>query len=234
MAEKHLYNLGGMRTAAVAFAVMAIATFAMQIERLLAGKVIAEFGFILVLILCWMAAMFGTRGIVKYRPEFAQAYRASMLAVLCTVVGAGMAFVLWHRGSGSQAFISFGPMLMMYTQMMAQLYAYSKILNGGGELCKKVRYPKKRNSCRIIWKPCVLIILLSQFAVVIAELFEGQTVYIVAGTAAALALIAHFLMIRMILSVHDLVDGRSMGQRKPTQGAQKNGQKRAATVKVKS
>jgi hypothetical protein len=105
MAEKHLYNLGGMRTAAIAFAVIAIATFAMQIERLLAGNVLAEFGFILVLILCWMAAMFGSRGIVKYRPEFAQAYRASMLAVLCTVVGAGMAFVLWHRGSGSQAFI---------------------------------------------------------------------------------------------------------------------------------
>lgn len=212
-----------MRQIAISFALIAVATFAVQIVRLLGDKVIVEFAYLFVLFLCWMAAMFGTRGILKYRPEFAQGYRAAMVAVVCVVCAIGLSLMDWRRGAELQSFISAGVMFMMYTQMMAQLYTYSKILNGGGEICKRARNVKKRNACRIVWKPCVLIILLSLFAVEIAKIFEGQTVYIIAGIAASLALIAHFLMVRMILSVVDIMDGRSTGQRTPRQGAGKQG-----------
>lgn len=218
MTESRIYDLIGMRRTAVDFTLMAVAAFAVQIERMLADYALAEFAYMIVLIICWMGAMFGTRGIVKYRPEFGQAYRVTMIAVVCVVVAGGLAFADWYRGDGTQAFLSAGVMFMMFTQMMAQLYVYSKALNGGGELLKKGGYPRKRNVCRVIWKPCVLIILLAQFAIPAAKLFEGQTVYIIAGTAAALALIANFMMIRMMMNVYDLLHGRTTRKRPPRQG----------------
>lgn len=213
MAERNLYNLRGLKRVAIAFAIMAMAIFAIQIERLLLGKDILEFAYMGVLFLCWLLAVVGTRGALKYRVEFAQAYRACLIAAVCILAAGAMAFLNWHRGGGAQSFIQFGVLFFMYTQMMAMMYSYVKLLTGAGELCKRSRYPKKQQNCRFVWKPCVPIIILSFFAEQIAKLFSGNNVYIIAGVAAALALAAHFLMIRTILSVHDLLDGRSTGQR---------------------
>ena len=213
MSERNLYNLSGLKRVSIAFAIMAMAIFAVQIERLLIGKAVFEFAYMGVLFLCWLLAITGTRGILKYRAEFAQAYRACLVAALCTLVGAAFAFLNWHRGGGMQSFIQFGVIFMMYTQMMAMMYSYAKILNGAGELCKRSRNPKKQSTCRFVWKPCVLIIILSLFAEQIAKLFSGNNVYVIAGSAAALALAAHFMMIRTMLSVNDMLDGRPTGQR---------------------
>ncbi len=227
-----------MKRTGVAFAVIAIATFAIQIERVLFDIGAVEFAYMAVLLVCWMAVVYGARGVVRYRKEFAGAYRAAMIAVVCVLAGAALAFTDWMKGAGIQSFLSVGVMFMMYTQMMAQLYSYSKMLNGASELCRKARYQRKGNVCRVIWKPCVLVIILSMFAVELAKLFDGQTGYIIAGVAAALGLIAHFLMVRMILSVHDTLDGRALGHRRAqpkTTG--KNGSKpktvKKAAVKTK-
>lgn len=241
MAESRFYDLIGMRRTAVDFTLIAVATFAMQIERMLADSAPAEFAYMAVLFICWMGAMFGTRKIVRYRPEFGQAYRTTMIAIVCVVIAGGLSFADWYRGDGTQAFISGGVLFMMYTQMMAQLYVYSKALNGGGEILKKGGYPRKRNVCRVLWKPCVLIILLAQFASPVAKLFEGQTVYIITGVVASLALIANFVMVRMMMEVYDLLDGKTTNKRPPREGKQKKNaapktqtKPNGGSVKVKS
>lgn len=214
MAERTLYNLKGQKRAAVSFAIMAMAAFAMQIERMLLGKSVYEFAYMALLLLCWLAALAGTRGILKYKLEYGRAYRASMVAIVCVLAAMLLAYRNWRAGGGDQTFIQFDVQFFMYTQMMAMMYCYAQLLKGSAEVLKRTRDKKKQASCRRRWIPCVTIIILSLFAVQIANLFSGDLVYIIAGSAAVIGLVAHFAMITLILSVYNVMDGRPTGQRR--------------------
>lgn len=211
--QNRRYDLKGLQIAAIALAITALSDFAIHVIRMFEKNNIAEFAYIGLTFIAWVMMFAGCRKIMEYSYFFKKAYYAVLPAISATLIwGIITAFDVQSK-LGWQSFISMGAMLMSYISFMCKLYVYTNVLKGSGEVAGELRRNKLMMSCFRIWKPGFMILILTLFCVQGAPLFSELIKYIITVTAAIIALIMEMLMIRNLLAVYDIADGKVRARR---------------------
>jgi hypothetical protein len=204
----HRYDLRGLQIAAVAFAVMALGGFAAYLFRMMDKLAPVEFAYIGLIFAAWALLFAALRNITEYNMHFNRAFYASLPGIMASMIWGIITVFDYSNGGGYHSFITMGAMFAMYICFMTMLYAYTHVLLGCADLAGDFRKTELRQSCQSIWKSCMVIMILALIVIQGAPVFAEMTKYIVTGCAATAMLICHMLMIRKILAVFDLCDGK--------------------------
>lgn len=202
------YDLKGLQIAAIAFAIMALSDFAIHVIRMFDKNNIAEFAYIGLTFIAWVMMFAGCRKITEYSVFYQKAYYAVLPGLSAALIWGVVAAFDVQSKMGWQSFITMGAMLMGYISFMCKLYCYTNTLKGSGEIAGGFRRNKLMMSCFSIWKPGFVILILSLLCVQAAPLFSELIKYIITVTAAIIALVMELLMIRNLLAVYDIADGK--------------------------
>lgn len=206
--KRRRYDLRGLRTAAIAFVIMALADFSLHAMRMFFKNSMIELAYIGVITIAWLIMLMGTRKIADYNGDFKRAYGATIPAIFACLAWLIIAIVELQRGVGKQTFSSLGIMLMGYIVMLCMLYCYAHLLNGSSVVLDGFRKEKLQKSCRRIWKVSMLLIIIAVLCEQGAPLFPEQIKYMITISAAVVSLIVQMLMIKNLLVVYDIVDGK--------------------------
>lgn len=206
--KRRRYDLRGLRTAAIAFVIMALADFSLHAMRMFFKNNMIELAYIGVITIAWLIMLMGTRKIADYNGDFKRAYGATIPAIFACLAWLIIAIVELQRGVGKQTFSSLGIMLMGYIVMLCMLYCYAHLLNGSSVVLDGFRKEKLQKSCRRIWKVSMLLIIIAVLCEQGAPLFPEQIKYMITISAAVVSLIVQMLMIKNLLVVYDIVDGK--------------------------
>lgn len=202
------YDLKGLQIAAIAFTIMALSDFAIHVIRMFDKNNIAEFAYIGLTFIAWVMMFAGCRKITEYSVFYQKAYYAVLPGLSAALIWGIVAAFDVQSKMGWQSFITMGAMLMGYISFMCKLYCYTNTLKGSGEIAGGFRRNKLMMSCFRIWKPGFVILILSLLCVQAAPLFSELIKYIITVTAAIIALVMELLMIRNLLAVYDIADGK--------------------------
>ena len=202
------YDLKGLQIAAIAFTIMALSDFAIHVIRMFDKNNIAEFAYIGLTFIAWVMMFAGCRKITEYSVFYQKAYYAVLPGLSAALIWGIVAAFDVQSKMGWQSFITMGAMLMAYVSFMCKLYCYTNTLKGSGEVAGGFRRNKLMMSCFRIWKPGFVILILSLLCVQAAPLFSELIKYIITVTAAIIALVMELLMIRNLLAVYDIADGK--------------------------
>lgn len=206
--EKKRYDLRSLKLATIAFAIMALANFAVQIIRIIEKSNVVEFSYLAVLFIAWTMMFIAARTLSEYGPDFKAAGVVSAPGMAAVVICALLLVSAISSGVGKNAHLSIGVQLSLYISFLMMVMAYWYMLRGAGKLCEGFNREKLEKSCKNIRIPAIVILILALIAVQGAPVFSELNKYIVTGTAAALALIVQMVMISKLLSVYDAVDGK--------------------------
>ena len=206
--KRRRYDLRGLRTAAIAFVIMALADFSLHAMRMFFKNSMIELAYIGVITIAWLIMLMGTRKIADYNGDFKRAYGATIPAIFACLAWLIIAIVELQRGVGKQTFSSLGIMLMGYIVMLCMLYCYAHLLSGSSVVLDGFRKEKLQKSCRRIWKVSMLLIIIAVLCEQGAPLFPEQIKYMITISAAVVSLIVQMLMIKNLLVVYDIVDGK--------------------------
>ncbi len=206
MSQRSAYYLKGVRRTAAAFAVIAAAVFLVQILRLFTERTIIELALIVIMTLSCFAAAAGCAGVRRCGRGFPAAFTASLTAAAAMTICVPVA--LREAGNGADVAMSVYVMFLKYTALIMMLVIYAKVLTGLDRMCRSARLSKKKSALCRVWKPSVVLIVLSLFAVQAAKMFPDMIRYTVTGAAALTALICHMLMIRGMMTASRALDGR--------------------------
>ena len=206
--KRRRHDLRGLRTAAIAFVIMALADFSLHAMRMFFKNSMIELAYIGVITIAWLIMLMGTRKIADYNGDFKRAYGATIPAIFACLAWLIIAIVELQRGVGKQTFSSLGIMLMGYIVMLCMLYCYAHLLNGSSVVLDGFRKEKLQKSCRRIWKVSMLLIIIAVLCEQGAPLFPEQIKYMITISAAVVSLIVQMLMIKNLLVVYDIVDGK--------------------------
>ena len=206
--KRRRYDLRGLRTAAIAFVIMALADFSLHAMRMFFKNSMIELAYIGVITIAWLIMLMGTRKIADYNGDFKRAYGTTIPAIFACLAWLIIAIVELQRGVGKQTFSSLGIMLMGYIVMLCMLYCYAHLLNGSSVVLDGFRKEKLQKSCRRIWKVSMLLIIIAVLCEQGAPLFPEQIKYMITISAAVVSLIVQMLMIKNLLVVYDIVDGK--------------------------
>ena len=207
------YDLKGLQVCGIAFAIIALAAFAVQIIRVFAGNGYIELAYLGVLLVGWILVFLGSGKIKKYTPDFRAIYIISMPALACIVLAACFGFINISNDMGAQAFLTFGVQFLMFVPFLGLLMAYWYSLRGAAELCFEFRRRKEQKACLSSRWPGLVILIIAIFAVQVAPVAQELVKYIITASAALIALIMQMIMIHHLLVVFDLVDGKKPSER---------------------
>ncbi|MBQ9179499.1 MAG: hypothetical protein IJ132_01705 [Firmicutes bacterium] len=206
--EKKRYDLRSLKLATIAFAILALANFAVQIIRIIEKSNVVEFAYLAVLFIAWTMMFIAARTLSEYGPDFKAAGVVSVPGMAAVVICALLLVSAISSGVGKNAHLSMGVQFSLYISFLMMVMAYWYVLRGAGKLCEGFNRTKLEKSCKSIRIPAIIILILALIAVQGAPVFSELNKYIVTGIAAALALIVQMVMISKLLSVYDAVDGK--------------------------
>ncbi|GEM_PF-2681276 len=206
--EKKRYDLRSLKLATIAFAILALANFAVQIIRIIEKNNVVEIVYLVVLFIAWTMMFIAARALSEYGPDFKAAGVVSVPGMAAVVICALLLVSAISSGVGKNAHLSIGVQLSLYISFLMMVMDYWYVLRGAGKLCEGFNRTKLEKSCKIIRIPAIIILILALIAVQGAPVFSELNKYIVTGIAAALALIVQMVMISKLLSVYDVVDGK--------------------------
>lgn len=211
--RENRYDLKGLQICGIAFAIIALATFAVQIVRVFAGNGYIELAYLGVLIVGWVLMFIGAGKIKKYSPYFRAVHIISMPVMACIVLAACFGFINISNDMGAQAFLTFGVQFLMFVPFLGLLMAYWYSLRGAADLCVEFRRRKEEKGCRSAGWPGLIILIIAIFAVQGAPVAQELVKYIITASAALIALIMQMVMIHHLLVVFDVVDGKKPSER---------------------
>ena len=207
------YELKGLQICGIAFAIIALAGFAVQIVRVFADNYLVALGYLGVLLLGWVLMFLGARRIARYAMDFRMVGRLTMPAIAGVVLASCFGVINVKSEMGRLAFMTFGVQFLMYIPFLVLMMAYWYSLRGASGLCVEFRKLKQARSCKNIRWPGLLIIIVATFAVQTAPVFPELIKYIVTASAALISLSVQMVMIHHLLAVYDMADGKKPVER---------------------
>ena len=202
------YDLRGLKLATIAFAIMALANFAVQVVKTFERNHVVDFVYLGIMFVAWMIMFIACRLLLKYGPDFRAAFIVSIPAMASTVICALMLVSNISSEMGKGASLTIGVQFALYVPFLMMLMAYWYVVRGSAFLCEEQNRLKLAASCKGIRMPVIIVMILALIATQGAPVFSEMIKYIVTGSAAALSLIMQMVIINHLLKAYDAVDGK--------------------------